>query len=162
MESTKPYDPDLSAIEALKYFRVIFKSMTQHFHEIEQIAGIGGASLWVLSEISCNDRLTVNGLAKAMAIHQSTASNLLEKLEKSGLITRNRSTEDKRVVYLELTSQGNEILKKAPLPHKGILPDALSKLSQDNLETLIRILAELTEKIDSKQESRAFEPLGKI
>ena len=33
-----------SALDTLKLFRIIFKSATRHFHEIEKVAGIGGAS----------------------------------------------------------------------------------------------------------------------
>jgi len=65
-----------SAQETLKLFRIILKSATRHFHEIEKIAGIGGASLWALAEIAENKNLTVSGLAKAMSVHQSTVSNL--------------------------------------------------------------------------------------
>ena len=84
-----PESPDnssVSALETLKLFRVIFKSAHKHFHEIEKTAGIGGASLWALAEIAETSNLTVSGLAKAMSIHQSTASNLMEKLEVSGYI----------------------------------------------------------------------------
>jgi DNA-binding MarR family transcriptional regulator len=161
MENHTHFNSEQLTIEALRYFRIIFKSANQHFHEVEKQAGIGGASLWALSEISSNN-LTVNGLAKAMSIHQSTASNLLEKLEVAGLVKRTRSDVDRRVVYLEITDKGNQILQKAPLPHKGVLPDALSKLDQIQLESLILILTDLTNKISEKQKSKAYEPLGNI
>jgi DNA-binding MarR family transcriptional regulator len=149
------------ALETLKLFRIIFKSANRHFHEIEKLAGIGGASLWALAEIVETDKLTVTDLATHMSIHQSTASNLLDKLEAEGYITKVKSTRDRRVVYLEATDQGREVLTKAPLPHRGILPDALMRLNPEVLTELYAHLTELVNGMDKTQINAAFEPLGK-
>lgn len=149
------------ALEALKLFRIIFKSANRHFHDIEKVAGIGGASLWALAEIAENSGLTVSGLAKAMSVHQSTASNLMEKLETSGYILRTRSENDRRVVHLSLTEQGREVLAKAPPPYRGILPDALRRLDQDSLNQLNDCLTKLVSGMEGKLDFGAFEPLGK-
>lgn len=154
-------DVKSQALETLKLFRIIFKSANRHFHEIEKLAGIGGASLWALAEIAENDKLTVTDLAKHMSIHQSTASNLLDKLEMDGYISRVKSTHDRRVVYLEATQQGREMLKRAPLPHRGILPDALMRLNPERLEQLHGQLTELVGGMQKIQINAAFEPLGK-
>jgi DNA-binding MarR family transcriptional regulator len=149
-----------SALEALKLFRIIFKSATRHFHEIEKIAGIGGASLWALAEIAENKNLTVSGLARAMSVHQSTVSNLIEKLETGGYVSRTRSVDDRRVVYLTITDQGFGVLAKAPPPYRGILPDALMRLSPETLAELNSYLSELISNMELKQVSSAYEPLG--
>jgi len=150
-----------SALETLRFFRVIFKSANKHFHEIEKIAGIGGASLWALAEISELPDLTVSGLAKAMSVHQSTASNLMEKLEVGGFIRRTRSLEDRRVVHLSLTDKGRETLSKAPPPYRGILPDALMRMNPESLSLLNRTLVELIAGMERTHDNGAFEPLGK-
>lgn len=149
-----------SALETLKLFRIIFKSATRHFHEIEKVAGIGGASLWAMAEIAENENLTVTGLANAMSVHQSTASNLIEKLETGGYVTRMRSQEDRRLVYLSLTKMGREVMAKAPPPYRGILPDALMRLSPEALLELNHHLTELVSTMELKHDSSAFEPLG--
>lgn len=149
-----------SALEALKLFRIIFKSANRHFHEIKKTVGVGGASLWALAEIAENENLTVSGLAKAMSVHQSTASNLIEKLETSGYVIRTRSVEDRRLVYLSLTQQGRAIMAKAPPPYRGILPDALMRLNPETLAELNQHLSELVSNIELKLEKSAFEPLS--
>ena len=148
------------ALETLKLFRIIFKSANRHFHEVEKLAGIGGASLWALAEIMEADELKVSELATSMSIHQSTASNLLDKLESDGYITKVKSTLDRRVVYLKITDLGRQALAKAPLPHRGILPDALMRLNPSVLKDLHNHLIDLIEGMDQTQSSAAFEPLG--
>ena len=153
-------DKNLATLEALKLFRVIFKSSTRHFREIEKAVGLGGAALWALAEIAESKELTVSGLAKAMSIHQSTASNLLEKIEANGYATRTRSLSDKRVVYLSLTEKGADMLAKAPQPYRGLLPDALMRLDQDTLGRLNQNLLELVSKLGQKHEDDAFRLLS--
>lgn len=154
--------PKTQALETLKLFRIIFKSANRHFHEIEKLVGIGGASLWALTEIVEADQLTVTDLATNMSIHQSTASNLLDKLELEGYIMRVKSTHDRRVVYLVATDQGRDVLKRAPLPYRGILPDALMRLSPQVLAQLHSHLITLVSGMDKAQINAAFEPLGKL
>ncbi len=150
-----------AALDALKLFRIIFKSANRHFHEIEKVAGIGGASLWALAEAAESDKLTVSELANRMSIHQSTASNLLDKLEADGYIEKVRSTSDRRVVHIMLTGQGRDVLAKAPLPHRGMLPDALMRLNPTALTELNHHLTALVKGMEGAHVSAAFEPLGK-
>jgi MarR family transcriptional regulator, organic hydroperoxide resistance regulator len=154
-------DPKESSFEVLRLFRIIFKSTTQHFAEVEKAAGIGGASLWALTEMAEIDDLTVSGLAKAMSIHQSTASNLLERLETGGYVARIRSTNDRRVVNLSLTEKGRDVLVKAPPPYRGLLLDALTRLDPKSLEQLKRDLSGLVDAMANKLEQSAFEPLSR-
>ena len=166
-EDQKPFTneirtpPQNLVLEILKLFRIIFKSSTRHFHEVEKIVGIGGASLWAIAEMNEHENLTVSGLAKAMSVHQSTASNLADKLEKDGYITRVRSTEDKRIVYLSLTDKGSEVVAKAPPPYRGLIPDALMKLNPTTLIELNRELSELILHMQLQHFDSAFETLGK-
>lgn len=153
-------DSKIDALETLKLFRIIFKSANRHFHEVEKKAGIGGASLWALAEMLDINNLTMSELAKAMSIHQSTASNLIEKLEAKGYVVRIRSLEDRRVVHLTLTDQGREILSKAPPPYRGILPDALMNMDPLSLSALNGHLTDLIAGMSLKHDDSAFEPLG--
>ncbi len=149
-------------LPVLKLFRVIFQSVNRHSREVEQKAGIGGAQLWALAEIASRPRITVTELAHAMSIHQSTASNLLEKLESQGYVARNRSEEDRRLVLLTLTQSGEEVLRRAPLPYRGVLSDALLKLEKQHLDELQANLEHLVAQLEYKQLKGAFEPLGKL
>lgn len=150
------------ALETLKLFRIIFKSSTKHFHEIEKVVGIGGASLWALAEIGEYKELKVSGLAKAMSIHMSTASNLAEKLELGGYLVRIRSNKDRRQVYLTLTDSGRGLIAKAPQPYRGILPDALMRLDPKILIELNSDLSALILNMQLQNLNSAFEPLGKL
>lgn len=109
----------------------------------EAQCGLSGSQLQALWELFKSPGLKVSELSKAMSVHQSTASNLLDKLEKKGLIRRERRGPDQRVVRLFLTPDGLEIISRAPRPVQGLLAHTLLKLSDKTLGSLETGLAEL-------------------
>src|SRR3981081_2764965 len=66
-------------LDVLEQFRVIFKSVRRHYRSVEERSGISGALLWALAQVAANPGSQVGDLARALAIHQSTASNLLAR-----------------------------------------------------------------------------------
>ena len=128
------------AATVLRQFRVVFNAIKSHFQRIESQSGLGGAQLWALSIVSRHAGTEVGALAHAMDIHQSTASNLVRALVKKGLLRSVRDEEDRRVVHLHATPEGESLLANTHGPFAGLLPDALQRL---DLETLTRLHADL-------------------
>lgn len=120
----------------LKDFRIIFRSVQAHSRLVEKESGLSAAQLWMIWELSNEPGLTVSGLAKVLSIHQSTCSNMLDKLQKKELVSRDRSINDQRVVRLYLTDKGVTLLAKAPRPAQGALTDVLLRLSDNVLAEL--------------------------
>src|SRR5438067_13494196 len=83
-------------LEVLEQFRIIVKSIRRHYQDVERRAGLTGAQLWALAQVADNPGSKVGELARALAIHQSTASNLLRRLEALELVARERQSHDQR------------------------------------------------------------------
>ena len=138
-------DDTSTVIRVLRQFRELFRVSQQHFQRVEATCGVSGAQLWALCEIEARPGMTVSELAHAMSIHLSTASNLLDKLETRKLVRRERASTDQRVVRVHVTREGEKVLKRAPGPAEGIIPDALQKLPASSLTRLHRDLTVLLE-----------------
>jgi len=138
--SAYPLSSTARMLEVLKLFRILVKSIRSHYQVVESRSGVSGAQLWALSHIAGNPKSKVGELARALAIHQSTASNLVGRLESLGLLARNRLRDDQRSVELTLTPKGRRALSRAPRPLIGILQQALLDLPQARLEGLHRHL----------------------
>ncbi len=147
-------------MDALMKFRMIVNTAKRHYRWIEQECGINGAHLWALWEIGRARGMRVSDLSVALAMHQSTASNLLDKLVKRGLVTRNRSAEDQRVVTLAVTKKGAALLKRAPTPARGILPEALHRLPPRTLQQLDDALLAVLKRMKSRDRSGKSTPLA--
>ena len=135
-----PPDPVEPAARVLRRFRSVFNAVKTHFQQVEKKAGVGGAQVWALSVIQQQPDIGVGGLAKAMDVHQTTASNLVKAMVASDLVVARRQASDRRATQLRLTPAGARVLKKAPGPFAGVLPQALATL---DLETLTRLDSDL-------------------
>lgn len=152
----KPINDSLS-IQVLKKFRLIYGSIRQQFREVEETCGISGSQLWLLQEVANTPGIGVSQLAERLSLHQSTCSQLIEKLVKSSLIIKRRSNEDQRRVGLFLDNGAKELLANAPGPTEGILPKALMALPENvlaeldvSLERVIRQMSHSNKKFEGK------------
>lgn len=148
------------AARVLRRFRMVFNTVKTHFRAVERKAGVSGAQVWALSVVASEPDIGVGALARAMDIHQSTASNLLKPLLEGGLLLAERSGNDRRAVHLRITPAGTRVLRKAPGPFTGVLPDALAHLDAATLARLDRDLGRLIEVIGVPPVG-ANVPLGK-
>ena len=130
-----------AAAGVLQRFRQVFTAARAHYQQVEKQVGIGGAQVWALGVIASQPGLGVGSLARAMHVHQSTASNLVRALTERKLVVAAREGSDKRAVQLRLLPAGQALLAQVPGPFTGLLPQALDQLDAD---TLARLQADLT------------------
>jgi DNA-binding MarR family transcriptional regulator len=151
------------SVEVLEQFRIIVKSIRRHYQDVERRAGLKGAQLWALAQVAEKPGSKVGDLARALAVHQSTASNLLRALERQGLVTRERQRRDQRQVKLFATKKGMKVLKGAPRPLIGVLQQALSELPAARLHALHAELAHVIALMKRKAIAAAREmPLSEM
>jgi DNA-binding MarR family transcriptional regulator len=70
-------------------------------------------------------------------------TRLMDRLEKRGLLTRDRAKEDRRVVTHQLTPEGLAMLGALDEPIQNIHRTAMDGVNAANLETLLSILEEI-------------------
>lgn len=150
------------SLQVLKRFRVIYGSIRQHFREVEQNCGVTGSQLWILQEVAKTPGIGISELAERLSIHQSTGSQLVEKLVARSLIIKERSKEDQRRVGLCLTEEASRILKNAPGPAEGVLPEALNALNESALIALDKSLIEVIDQLRIRDDKYADRPLSDL
>lgn len=148
------------AMDVLQQFRIIYGTMRQHFRDIEERCGLTGSQMWVLQEIQNAPEIGVTELAGRLGIHQSTCSQLVEKLVARDCLTKARRHADHRRIDLCLTQKGIDAIAVLPGSAEGILPEALSALPEVVLKTLNINLSELIKHLPGKDASFANVPLA--
>ena len=133
------------AVRVLRQFRRVFNTVKTHFQQMEKHAGLGGAQVWALSVVRDQPGIGVNGLARALDVRQPTASNLVKALAEQDLVEVRKDERDGRAVMLHLRPAGARVLRRAPGPFTGVLPEALATLDPATLERLEQDLAVLLE-----------------
>lgn len=146
--------------ETLMKLRIVVRAAQRHSSWIEKHCGITGAQLWILQELKDAPGLRVGEVAAKLAIHQTTASNLLNALLDKGYIEKIRDMEDQRVVKLVLSKQGAAVLKKAPQPARSLLPEVLRQLDAGSLSSLNKGLDAMLAIIGDVDEKSALKPFS--
>jgi DNA-binding MarR family transcriptional regulator len=157
-ENGKNAVPEAQHLVTLKKLRIVIRAAQRHSAWIEKQCGVSGAQLWIMQELHETSGLRVGEIADRLAIHQTTTSNLLDVLEKRGLIVKARDTQDQRAVRLTLSETGAELLANAPKPARGLLPEALRHLDEEALKQLDQGLQGLLGSIDSMEEGFGLVP----
>ncbi|MGM9975071.1 MAG: MarR family winged helix-turn-helix transcriptional regulator [Clostridiaceae bacterium] len=91
-----------------------------------------------LQILYANEKMTLSALSHEMRLANSTVSGIVDRLEKLELVERIRSREDKRQVYLALSSK-NEYLKEHI--HNAVndyLSTLTSKASQEEIDAILK------------------------
>lgn len=135
-----PVGPDV-----LQQLRIVVRLAGNHSALVERATGIPGAQLWALQEVALADGLSVGELAVRLRVHQTTVSNLLNRLEVAALVRKGRSPADQRIVHIHLTPAGRKALKAAAAPARGLLPNVLDGMSRVQLRKVHDGLAVLVD-----------------
>ena len=85
----------------------------------------------------CDD-LSVKMLGQKLYLDSGTLTPLLKKMEQQGFVTRNRSTNDQRTVYIKLTKKGLELKDKAV--HIPVDLGACLPINQEDVSNLYQLL----------------------
>lgn len=125
--------------------RRVFQVVNEHSKQAERKTGITGPQLWAIKTIADGAPIMVSEIASRMHLHAATVVGILDRLEARGLARRVRSREDRRVVRVELTEQGERLVKKAPEVAQGLLVSGLERLKTNNLKTIAASLDQLVE-----------------
>jgi len=85
--------------------------------------------------------LTVREIANWLSSEVPGITGLLDRLEKEGLITRERCAEnDRRVTYVTLTDKGQALYSTVSKPIKKLRDELLGHMTDAEIKKLIRLL----------------------
>ena len=90
--------------------------------------------------ISRGGNPTAASLARDLNTDTGAMTRMLDRLEAKGLLARNRSATDRRVVMLTLTEQGRELTTLIPHHLARVYNNHLSGFSQDEFAQLKQML----------------------
>lgn len=114
--------------QALKALRQILRKTDIHARDLARAAGLTASQRMLLQVLDDEGEARAGVLATHLGITQATTTNLLDRLEKTGLVKRRRSETDKRQVFVALTDEGRSRLSRAP--------DGLQELFADRFDEL--------------------------
>lgn len=143
-------------LEIVQGLRRIVKALHSYSQDVRNAYGLTGPQLWALKTLQRDRRLSTGRLAAALAVHQSSASILIDRLEKRGLVRRTRAQLDHRFVDVELTKRGVALAADAPEAAQGRLLHALEAMPPREVRKIRHAVDRLVQAMEATDVSARF------
>lgn len=107
----------------------------------------------VLRVLGREHNCVMGRLASAICLSLSSATGIIDGLIDKGLVRRDRSAGDRRVVEVVLTEQGRALVDQAMAGPVEVARDMLSGLNAAEREALSSLFGKIAERIEAEKKS---------
>jgi len=87
--------------------------------------------------------ITMGELCERLYLACSTATDLIDRMEKNGYLERNRDADDRRVIRLSITEKGQNIIDQVINARRRYVYSILKQLTQEEIDQLAQALEKL-------------------
>ena len=114
----------------------------------EREIGVSAGTWSTLTMLAKKDGMSQGELSQSFEINPSRVTRLARRLEREGLLRRERDPEDNRVVRMYLTQKGRSLIEDLSGRRERFDQRISTVLSPEELEELQRVLGVLAEAIE--------------
>jgi DNA-binding MarR family transcriptional regulator len=116
--------------------------------ELQERAGMSLRWYDVLVHLETGEGLAMNELAARILSSKSGLTRVVDRMEEAGLVRRERSVSDRRVISVFITDHGRKTMRAArKVHHQGIQTHFLAHLSAVDLAALAQALEKVREHV---------------
>jgi len=127
-------------------FDAALRSVAQHLGAnivLQAPFDLTPGQVFLLHLIKKEERCTVSQLAEKMEVKPSAITVMLDRLENRHYIERFRDQQDRRVVIVQLTKTGADVLQKIWNLRKRVVGYCLQQLDEEEVTTFIQVFEKL-------------------
>lgn len=135
-----------AVVEALRAYVKLLRASRSVVARIEPYLasrGLTSTQLGVLEALLHLGPLTQRELGRKVLTSAGNMTDVVDKLERRGLVQRTRKPGDRRAVQVELTEAGQEHIRTVFPRHAEDIAHAMGGLTEPELRTLGRLLGKL-------------------
>lgn len=137
--------------EVLVALRRVIRATDMHSKQLAKETGLTAPQILLMRTIREKDATTIGDLANDISLSQATVTTILDRLEKRGLIARERSTVDRRKVHTHLTASGKVLLEAAPMPLQHQFVKRFDALEQWEQTMILASLQRVASMMDAEE-----------
>jgi DNA-binding MarR family transcriptional regulator len=144
IHQTKPFRSiqEQVVINLMRTSRVVEEDWLRHLKRTEGIS-LGQYNILRILRGARPKAVKISEIAERMITRDPDVTRLVDRLIKQGLARRQRDTEDRRVVLVEITGAGLSLLSRLDGPAGDSTDAAMAGLSPDQLRILDTLLNEV-------------------
>ena len=130
--------------------RRVTRAIDLHSKHLMKTAGLTAPQMLILQTLRDQGDAIISDVAHQISLSQATVTSILDRLEKRGLVMRERSQQDKRKVYACLTDAGNDLIRNAPMPLQDYFIRQFSDLQDWEQTQIISALQRVAHMMDAQ------------
>lgn len=111
----------------------------------EEFKDITNNDMHIIEAIGCGDGTPMSAIAKKMNVTAGTLTTSMNSLVNKKYAVRERSEEDRRVVYIKLTEKGKRAYEHHAQFHHQMTDAVIKKLNEKEIPVLLKTLEGLSE-----------------
>lgn len=113
--------------------------------------------LWCLSSKACAESMsartqTMSEISENMQLSHGAATGLVDRLQRLGLVERNRSQVDRRVVSIHISDEGEKLVQRIHTRRREILRKMLMRLAPEERQLLLKIDSMMKDMLTNDEE----------
>lgn len=128
------------------------EARTQYEPEVWIGLNVTIAQLKSLFFISHQGTTNLSKLAAALRVTPTNVTGIVDRLVKKGLATRTESDQDRRVLLLRATKDGETLVARLTERRRDYMSEVLTRMNEDELTTLAQGLASLVKAVQTYEE----------
>lgn len=122
---------------------VLFRSFGRRFRREREPHYITPTQYHALALVAEKGTVSLMELAGLLRVAGPTATRTIEALVQKALLIRDRDPQDRRIVWVRLSSRGRRLLEQERAGHVHYFEQLLARLSQEDRSALVRIMKQL-------------------
>jgi DNA-binding MarR family transcriptional regulator len=131
--------------------RRIVRAIDLHSRHLAQEFGLTGPQVVLLRELVRHGEMHVAELAKSVNLSHATVTDILNRLEKRGLIERTRSIVDRRRIMVMPTKQAISLIEKSPPLLQEEFSQRLTRLDDWEITQILSVLQRVALMMDAQE-----------
>lgn len=119
-------------------------------HRWPVVDNLSKQQIILMKTLHAKGKISMSELAENLNLTKGATTIAIDRLVTAKMVIRTRDEADRRVVWIELSSKGREIISKAIQKRDQLLIDMFSNLTTSEIEQFISLFRKMTENLNAR------------
>ncbi|GGE39531.1 MarR family transcriptional regulator [Pullulanibacillus camelliae] len=106
---------------------------------------LSSPQIQLIESLDSDGPKTMSHAATELGISVGAMTALADRMVRSGIIERQRSADDRRVIHLVITDKGRDLIKDISISRSTVLEKYFGKLTPEEAKEMIRLCSKMLE-----------------
>ena len=148
------------SIKEREYIKKIFLvgKRLEEVVQTEKDTPFNGTELRLLKELVLvkleNERIISTNLAKRLGVTRSSVSQMVNKLEKEGVVYRQPDEVDRKIAYIQMTESAEQLCMAELKKWTGALTEVVETFGEEKMQALLSLAEEFAQTAQTVKEKK--------